>query len=383
MIRIGVVVTLLVFAVFEVASSECNICSATSKVCCNPELGQLCPDGSKCCFCGTRACECGGVIPPGPPPAPPVRPPITGDIVVIGLGAAGTLLVDELSAALPNKSIIVIESGGMVSGRVQAEGYPNSQPTILHQNDVNYTASDIPGMYPSIAFNAKHDDVKQSQHPWTWLGKALGGNTMFNGMLWMEPDVSEFGGWGGPWSGGLSDELQKVKDSLRVTQNPSSDGNYYDSGVISNLSLPKGSKGIPFTAVATDSGRNSTHTYLKRILQRPNVNIITDCSVDFIEPLSKVVSFTCDRTPNNLATANDRVILSAGALGSAAILHKSGLDRFISEVADHAGAAVEVACSGVSSFNFTDLTSDYAQQYARDGSGMHVYKSRYPAEYLL
>ena len=332
-------------------------------------MGQMCPDGTECCQCAFVACECGGKIPPTPPPAPPVRPTIKGDIIIIGMGAAGTVLVDKLSESLPNKSIIVIESGGMVSGRVSSEKHHTTQPTVFNLNGVNYTASDIPGLYPSIAFNPLYDDVKQSQHPWTWLGKSLGGNTMFNGMLWMEPSSSQFKKWGGPWADGLSAELSKVKETLRVSQRPSPDGKLYSGGV-SSLNLSLGLEGVPFTAVATDGGRNSTHAYLNRILQRPNVNIISDCSVDFIEAGSKTVSFTCNRTPNNLAIANDRIILSAGTLGSATILHKSGLDQLIAPVSDHAGAAVEVECQNTNSFNFKDLTSGYAKQYIDHGTGM-------------
>eukprot|EP00755_Sulcionema_specki_P022846 Sspe_Gene.77488::Locus_48426_Transcript_1_1_Confidence_1.000_Length_2872::g.77488::m.77488 len=383
-------------------AGSCAVCNFTAgAVCCNPRLGQLCPGGVACCDCGGPNCAC-------PPTTPsPTLPKLEADVVVVGLGASGAVVLSRLVEQHPNTTFLAIEAGEAVSMQLGGTG---GLPLFA----ANLSVVDVPGMYPTLAFHPTAKPVQLPEHPWTWLGKALGGNTQFNGMVFMVPPASDLAP---PMD--LSDELVAVRRAMgRVTQTPSADGKPQNTASFNlGMSAVRGSarrvdlsnlttlSGMLYGAPSvTTNGRGLRGSvvdgYLTRILDRtgrpkvPNLKLLTNtaCTELVFDGEGNVVGLRVERDgETGVVEVHQRVVLAAGALGTPRILMRSGVgpstlpslcprcgyptavvNEGVGVVADHAGAAIEFSCPSQVAFNASDTSSPYARQFVASRSGPYA-----------
>src|SRR5438445_4669730 len=100
------------------------------------------------------------------------------DFIVVGAGAAGSVLAAELSAS--GAQVLVIESGG-----------PDDAPTIANPSVWFYNVGGpldyhLP-ITPSSRLNNRNFNMA--------LGHVLGGGTSINAMVWMRGTQADYDGW--------------------------------------------------------------------------------------------------------------------------------------------------------------------------------------------
>ncbi len=102
------------------------------------------------------------------------------DAIIVGGGAAGAIVAAKLQAASGGKKrILVIEAGGATSATIGGTDFPPWLPP----NRTDLTILDVPGEYSLLAFQPAGAPFQLTETPFTWQGIGLGGNAMFNGML--------------------------------------------------------------------------------------------------------------------------------------------------------------------------------------------------------
>ena len=100
------------------------------------------------------------------------------DFIIVGAGAAGSVLAAELSAS--GAQVLVIESGG-----------PDDAPTIANPSVWFYNVGGpldyhLP-ITPSPRLNNRNFNMA--------LGHVLGGGTSINAMVWMRGTQADYDGW--------------------------------------------------------------------------------------------------------------------------------------------------------------------------------------------
>src|SRR5277367_6298723 len=102
------------------------------------------------------------------------------DAIIVGGGAAGAIVSAKLQAASGGKKrILIIEAGGATSATIGGTDFPPWLPP----NRTDLTILDVPGEYSLLAFQPAGAPFQLTETPFTWQGIGLGGNAMFNGML--------------------------------------------------------------------------------------------------------------------------------------------------------------------------------------------------------
>src|SRR6266404_3574928 len=109
------------------------------------------------------------------------------DFIIVGAGAAGSVLAAELSAS--GAEVLLIESGG-----------PDDAPTILEPSIWFYNVAGpldyhLP-IVPSPRLNNRNFNMA--------LGHVLGGGTSINAMVWMRGTQADYDGWAENGAGGWS-----------------------------------------------------------------------------------------------------------------------------------------------------------------------------------
>lgn len=90
----------------------------------------------------------------------------------------------------------------------------------------------MPGEYSLLAFRAADAPFQLTEAPFTWQGIGLGGNAMFNGMLFQTNPSEIFDqDWPLGWhSADMAPYFQRVRQNVPVTNTPSTDGIAQDTG---------------------------------------------------------------------------------------------------------------------------------------------------------
>ncbi|QRW16269.1 GMC oxidoreductase [Rhizoctonia solani] len=263
------------------------------------------------------------------------------DYIVVGAGASGIIVADRLSEA--GKNVLLIERGGpstLATGGTEVPPWPSK---------TNLTRFDIPGLYESIVSTAPAywwcDDIQAG------AACLIGGGTAVNGLLYWYPTDAEWdtsNGWPKGWQQPNA-ALNKVKARLPSTDIPSTDGKRYLTQVYDVVkSILKTQN---YSAITINEDRNSKNriyghpnyyiqdgkrtgpmdTYLKTARARSNFKLITNTKV--LSVIRNGAQITGVQTNDNSLNGNGiiqltskgRVILSAGAFGTAKILFGSGI----------------------------------------------------------
>jgi cellobiose dehydrogenase (acceptor) len=158
------------------------------------------------------------------PAAADARGPKRYDVIIVGAGAAGSIVARRLVDRFPRMSVLLLEAGGPTSVTVGGRDFPpyDRQATIF----------DVPGEYTNIAFQPKGEPYRQPETPFTYQGTGYGGNSQFNGMLFQAAPPFDFdAAWPRGWSyGDIKPYFDRVLGEMKVSDMPSTDGAFYNAG---------------------------------------------------------------------------------------------------------------------------------------------------------
>jgi choline dehydrogenase len=265
------------------------------------------------------------------------------DYVIVGAGSAGCVLANRLTAD-PSVKVLLIEAGSR-----------DTSP-LIH----------IPAGYIKLLDHKKWSwgymtepdegtNGRSTQYP---RGKALGGSSSINGMIYVRGQPEDFDhwsqlgnrGWGWDdvlpffkqaesWEGG-EDEFHGADGPLltsRPSDKPFLCHKIIEAGTEIGLEYHEDVNHLPRAAgdnigwvQQTRRGRrrqSAARTYLRPALKRPNLTVITDAlvrRVTFDGKRATGIEFSRNGTVER-ADATREVILSGGAIGSPHVLQLSGV----------------------------------------------------------
>ena len=263
------------------------------------------------------------------------------DVIIAGGGTAGCLLANRLSAD-PSRRVLMLEAGPRDSwhwihipvGYLHCIGNPRT--------DWCYKTEPEPGLNGRSILYAR--------------GRVLGGCTSINGMIYMRGQAEDYDGWAES-TGDDRWSWDRVLPLFRETEDHwagetklhGDKGNWrvekqrlrweilervieaaQQAGISQTDDFNKGTnEGVGFFEVNQKKGVrwSATKAFLRDVEHRPNLRVITGALIDRLEISEGRVRGVHFRRDGQklLARASTEVVLTAGAIGSPAILHRSGV----------------------------------------------------------
>jgi choline dehydrogenase-like flavoprotein len=141
--------------------------------------------------------------------------------IVVGGGTAGAIVAAKLQRASGGrKRILLIEAGGPTAAAIGGTDRPSWVPP-----DRDLTIFDVPGEYSQIAHMPLGAPYELTETAFTFQGIGLGGNAMFNGMLFQTNPPAVFDRrWPARWHwDDMQDYFERVRANIPVTNTPSTD----------------------------------------------------------------------------------------------------------------------------------------------------------------
>ncbi|KJE92115.1 hypothetical protein CAOG_03138 [Capsaspora owczarzaki ATCC 30864] len=286
------------------------------------------------------------------------------DFIVVGSGSAGAVVAARLAQRLPNKTVLLLESGG---SDVQLEIQMPAAAAMLQRTKVDYH-------YQSVPQKNSHWAMKGQVSNWP-RGRVLGGSASLNYMAYVRGHKNDYDGWaaggatGWDWDSVLpyfmrsednyqfnrpqvSDsvhghggflEVTDMEDRNRVTEL------FVDAGVEAGFKLIDFNDGqqdgvnfCPRTVTRKQERCSPTHCLLRPMLASgkfPNLSVATFATVKrvtFEETAAgaqravglEIVRAVDPRAADAVHTsvrARQEIVLSGGTIGSAHILLNSGV----------------------------------------------------------
>ncbi|MGH7906835.1 MAG: GMC family oxidoreductase N-terminal domain-containing protein [Candidatus Binataceae bacterium] len=151
------------------------------------------------------------------------------DAIIVGGGSAGAIVAAKLHiASHGRKRILIIEAGGATSAAIGGTAFPPWLPP----GRTDLTIFDVPGEYSQMAFMPPGKPYQLTETPFTFQGIGLGGNSMFNGMLFQTNPTQVFDlGWPAGWHwADMQPYFERVRRKVPVTNTPSTDGVAQNTG---------------------------------------------------------------------------------------------------------------------------------------------------------
>ncbi|RYP93295.1 hypothetical protein DL770_000584 [Monosporascus sp. CRB-9-2] len=264
------------------------------------------------------------------------------DYIVVGSGAGGIPIADKLSEA--GKKVLLIEKGPPSSGRWGGD----IKPEWLE--GTNLTRFDVPGLCNEIWVNSDGIACTDTDQ---MAGCVVGGGTAVNAGLWWKPyeldwDYNFPNGWK---TKDMKAATDRVFSRIPGTDAPSMDGKrYLQQGfeVLAGGLKSSGWKEVTANNVPNQKHRTFSHspfmyingerggamaTYLVSADKRSNFDLWTNTAVKrVIRSGGHITGVEVEAFKNGgyqgvvkTTAVTGRVILSAGAFGSAKILMRSGI----------------------------------------------------------
>jgi cellobiose dehydrogenase (acceptor) len=181
------------------------------------------------------------------------QPTDSYDAIIVGGGTAGAIVAAKLRAASGGKKrILIIEAGGPTSATIGGTDFPPWLPPGRR----DLTIFDVPGEYSQIAHMPLGRPYQLTETMFTYQGIGLGGNAMFNGMLFQTNppqvfDASWPAGW--HWTD-MQPYFTRVRENIPVTNTPSTNGVAQNTGpakianpLYSSAGWVEGDTSQPFT----------------------------------------------------------------------------------------------------------------------------------------
>lgn len=283
------------------------------------------------------------------------------DYVIVGAGSSGCVLANRLSAD-PAVSVCLIEAGSHDNNpRIQTPA-----GTITLYKSKKYSWNFLSAPQKNLNGRTLH----------TPRGKALGGSSSMNSMIYIRGHASDYDRWaqagcpGWDWNSVLP--YFKKSERNRIGQDPKlhgTEGELYvdvarDPNPVSHLFV----KAAACVGLKRNDDFNGEHlegcglynltqknakrlssyrAFVAPVLNRPNLTVVTDCSVKSLiveQCVTKGVIVHAEGLQRSL-TARREVILCAGSLGSPHLLLASGIGP-ASEL-EKAGVTVQCDLPGV------------------------------------
>ena len=285
--------------------------------------------------------------------------PQTASYVIVGAGSAGAVLANRLSED-PSNSVILIEAGG--EARSFLVQLPVGFARMIGKSRYDWTYEQAP-------------DASINGRRWIWSGgKMLGGSSSLNGQVYIRGTRRDFDDWAAAGATGWSfaevlpyflrsEHWHGPPSQAHGASGPLSVSPIRDPHPLCRTfleacretgipTLDEYNDGADFGAFLTqanqrDGWRCSTEkAYLRPIRQRPNLRILTNAHVETVRIVDgRAIGVTLVRGGvQQRIDASREVLVCAGAIGSPALLMRSGIgpaqhlrDKGIEVVLDAAG----------------------------------------------
>jgi predicted dehydrogenase (TIGR03970 family) len=265
------------------------------------------------------------------------------DVLIVGAGSAGSVLAERLSVDAECRVTLVEAGPGPSDPRVQSQISDGLRLPIG-------TASSVVRRYPTTLT----DDPPR--HAQIMRGAVVGGSGAVNGGYFCRGLPTDFDGWGVPgwtWADVLP-HFRAIETDLdfdnplhgsdgpilvrRVAEFDGCTASFVQSatdagyqwitdlnGAMSGAPLPSGVGAVPLN-INGGTRVGPGGAYLQPAMDRPNLTLLTNTRVRRVRiGDGKAVGVECNGPDGALDLTADRIVLSAGAIGSAHLLMLSGV----------------------------------------------------------
>jgi choline dehydrogenase-like flavoprotein len=262
------------------------------------------------------------------------------DYIVVGTGAAGSVLAAELSAS--GAQVLVIESGG-----------PDDAPTILEPSIWFYNVGGPLDYHLPIVPSPRLNNRKFNMA----LGHVLGGGTSINAMVWVRGTQADYDGWAEngakgwgfadvlpvfksqeDWEGGANEwrgsggpiHIRRPKDPHPTAPAFIEAARQMDMPILDDVNGPlRAGAGYINMNIDTDGTRvSAARAFLHPALSRPNLTLLLNTQVVKLNFKGTrcvgVKLMTADGEVKDIAVDKE-VILAAGTINSPKLLMLSGV----------------------------------------------------------